>query len=176
MIHKKVEIEGYEGKYFACDDGQIWAAPSRKRPEGCYLRPWLIGRGYKMVILYKEKKPSKYLVHRLIAQCFNVPGTGSEVNHIDGDRTNNNVTNLEWVTSKENKQHAIRLGLYDNLGKNPALGECSGKSKLTNDQVKQIRKRYSTTDVTKAALAREFVVTEANIRNIVNNVTWRHLL
>ncbi|CAB4446471.1 unnamed protein product [Rhizophagus irregularis] len=57
----------------------------------------------------------KHCVHRLIALAFCPKGRGKEyVNHIDGNRTNNKASNLEWCTQKENSQHAIQLGLWGN--------------------------------------------------------------
>ncbi len=69
--------------------------------------------GYLYVDLYKNNKFKTISVHRLVAQAF-LPCENFEnlvINHIDGDRTNNHVTNLEWVTQKENVEHAkICLG------------------------------------------------------------------
>lgn len=112
------DIEGYEGLYAACEDGKIWAYPKGNWGER-FLKPWLIGHGYESVMLYKDKKPSKFLVHRLIALTF-VPNPDNlpEVNHKNAERLDNRPENLEWVSSKENKQHAIALGLYKNLGQN----------------------------------------------------------
>lgn len=113
-------IKEYDGKYRACKSGQIFSTGNIRRKKGGYLKPWLIGNGYEMVMLYKDNKPKKFLVHRLMAQTF-IPNPNDlpEVNHIDGNRLNNRPENLEWVTSKQNKQHAHKLGLYANLGKKP---------------------------------------------------------
>jgi len=66
--------------------------------------------GYKMIWLITDGKSKKFRVHRLVAEAFIPnPDNKPEVNHIDGNRTNNTVTNLEWVTSKENTDHYISL-------------------------------------------------------------------
>jgi len=68
--------------------------------------------GYLIVNLWKNNKGSGFYVHRLVAQAF-IPNNENkpEVNHIDGNKRNNHISNLEWVTSKENTQHAINTGL-----------------------------------------------------------------
>ena len=68
--------------------------------------------GYKIISLYRGVN-KQFRVHRLVAEAFvDNFGEGDEVNHIDGNKGNNNFDNLEWVTSKENKQHAILTGLF----------------------------------------------------------------
>lgn len=64
------------------------------------------------VQLYKDGKGRSYLIHRLVAQAF-IPNLENkpQVNHIDGNRFNNKVSNLEWCTSKENNLHALRNNL-----------------------------------------------------------------
>lgn len=67
------------------------------------------------VNLWKDGKNRSYLIHRLVAEAFIPnPDDKPEVNHIDGDRHNNKLDNLEWTTKKENMQHAFRTGLCSN--------------------------------------------------------------
>lgn len=69
--------------------------------------------GYKYVSLFKNNKEYKRYVHRLVAQTFiNNPNSLPEVNHIDGNKQNNNIDNLEWCSRKYNHQHAIDTGLF----------------------------------------------------------------
>ena len=70
--------------------------------------------GYMYVSIHVNGKSKSFRVHRLVAETF-IPNYENKpyVNHIDGDKTNNRVENLEWVTSKENTTHAIRTGLMD---------------------------------------------------------------
>jgi hypothetical protein len=115
------DLPGYEGLYAATDEGRIWSYQKTSSEKGGrpwkprFLRPWLIGNGYQMVILSdSERRKNKFLVHRLVAGAY-IPNPENlpEVNHKDANRLNNRPDNLEWCTSKENKRHAWNLGLYD---------------------------------------------------------------
>lgn len=81
---------------------------------GKILKPWFDGRGnYLQVTLSKDNKHKKHQVHRLVAETF-LPNIENkrEVNHKNAIKTDNRLDNLEWVTSKENKEHAKAMGLY----------------------------------------------------------------
>ena len=68
--------------------------------------------GYSIINLHKNGKQYTKIIHRLVAQAFIPnPENKKEVNHIDGNKENNAITNLEWCTGKENKQHAWKIGL-----------------------------------------------------------------
>lgn len=115
------DIVGYEGMYSVSSDGRIWSYPrhvSRRsgRPNlmrGQLLKIFKDASGYCSVSLTDSLHVHKsYLVHRLVAQAFLPnPDNKPEVNHIDGNKSNNNVQNLEWATRIENQHHAIETGL-----------------------------------------------------------------
>ena len=75
--------------------------------------------GYLNVTLYNENLSAQCYIHRLVAKAF-VPNKDvnlfTQVNHIDGNKKNNDFSNLEWVTAKENKQHALKNGLIKKFG------------------------------------------------------------
>lgn len=73
--------------------------------------------GYKQVTLYKNGKQYRRRVHRLVALTYienDDPSVKNQVNHIDGNKLNNNINNLEWVTNAQNTQHAYDNNLYKN--------------------------------------------------------------
>ncbi len=76
------------------------------------VRTYLSNRGYQCVHLYKNSKCYRFQIHRLLAELFIPnPSNKAEVNHIDGNPLNNNLSNLEWVTHQENIVHAYKNGL-----------------------------------------------------------------
>jgi HNH endonuclease/NUMOD4 motif len=93
--------------YLVSNHGKI-----KNRNTGRILRPGLAGAGYSFVNLSNNGSRRNYYVHRLVGKAFVVNDFGNpEINHLDGDKTNNHYWNLEWVTSSYNSQHASRIGL-----------------------------------------------------------------
>lgn len=81
------------------------------------LKPYFV-KGYESIALSVKGKVYKRLIHRLVAMAYiNNPQNLPQVNHIDGNIRNNNVSNLEWVTNKENTQHAYDTGLSSKVVK-----------------------------------------------------------
>ena len=103
---KVAQVRGYEGLYLVTSDGRVIGVKSGKTLKQCYMR------GYCRVKLYKNAQPKVFSVHRLVADAF-LPNAQnkSQVNHKDGNKGNNTVSNLEWVTQSENQIHAYRTGL-----------------------------------------------------------------
>ena len=101
----KVKIKGFENYY--CDKlGNIYSNYKKLKPSPS---EW----GYLKVSLRKDNKSHTKTIHRIIAETFldNIENK-EQVNHIDGNKVNNNLNNLEWVTPKENAIHAVLTGLY----------------------------------------------------------------
>lgn len=101
MAEEKWEyIPGYEGKYFVSNCGRI------RNSKGLIMKPMVCTNGYLSACLWKNNRQRKILIHRLVAEVFleNTNGYG-EVNHIDENKTNNNVGNLEWCTHLYNMNY-----------------------------------------------------------------------
>lgn len=97
------DIKGYEGQYAITEEGQVW---SYKRK--IFLKPCLT-RGYLWVGLCKNGITKKFKIHRLVAEAFIPnPENKPEVNHKDENKQNNCVSNLEWMTTKENINYGTR--------------------------------------------------------------------
>jgi hypothetical protein len=128
--------------------------------------------GYRSVHLRnaKEKISKNYFVHRLVCETFlenvfNKP----QVNHIDGNKLNNNLENLEWVTAKENTQHAYNTGLAKGR-----KGIDSNFSKISELQVLEIRKRRSLGE-TQESISKDYNINANAVSLIVLGKNWKHL-
>ncbi len=100
-------IKGYEGYYKISNLGRI------KNIRTNTFKTISIGKiGYPVVYLYKDGSYKTYYVHRLLAETF-IPNIDNklQVNHIDGNKTNNSLNNLEWITYFKNIQHAYDINL-----------------------------------------------------------------
>ncbi len=160
------DIVGYEGRYQVSNLGNVksldrvvinrWGNMVRN---GAMMKPSKLNRYYN-INLMTDGKLKCFKVHRLIAIAF-IPNelNLSQVNHKDGDRYNNNVNNLEWVTQSENMQHAKRMGL---------------RPDLTEDQTVEIKNKYLSTKITMSDLAKEYNVSKSTICGVVNNYNWKN--
>lgn len=173
------EVPGYEGVYQISNLGRVKHLEEKQiRSNGrvlCeftiperILKPYRTGKrdGYMTVSIRKKNLK----VHRLVAEAFCPnPECKPEVNHIDGDKSNNAANNLEWVTTLENSQHAWKNHLV------PA-GENRCGSKLTQDDVDKIRKIYRRGDKEFGAkpLARRYGISCTTLRNIIKRKKWRY--
>lgn len=108
-------IDGFDNKYLVSTWGNVYRFETVDLdiPIGIVksknfhpITPQETSKGYLRVGLFRNGKRKWYKVHRLVAQAFiENPEHKPQVNHIDGNKKNNSITNLEWVTDEENKEH-----------------------------------------------------------------------
>ena len=129
------------------------------------------GYGYLSIELCKNKIHKRRLIHRLVLLTFigKCP-KGYECNHKNGIKTDNRLENLEWVTSSENHIHAYKIGLKKGM-----KGEKHPAHKLTNSQVKKIRKLYNKTHLYQYQLGIMFNVTRKTIWKIITHESWKYI-
>tara|TARA_R110000822_G_scaffold1894_3_gene9060 strand:- start:641 stop:1102 length:462 start_codon:yes stop_codon:yes gene_type:complete len=118
--------------------------------------------GYKYVSL-----PGKTnYIHRLLGIKFiHNPLMLREINHIDGNKLNNDLNNLEWCSSSDNTKHAYKIGLQSQKGENNA------RTNLTNLDIMKI-KQLSSEGTKQKELVNMFGVNQSNISRIINSKTW----
>lgn len=164
-----VPIAGYEGYYEVSNMANIKSLPSlrvNQRKTEFILNPIITRTGYHEVKLCKYGKGVRYRIHKLVALHFcENPYNKPSINHIDGDKSNNISSNLEWCTAKENTQHGIEMGLID------SRGELNGNSKLKPEDVLKIREM----NISDKNVAYMFNITTGTIRDILTRRTWKHL-
>lgn len=109
------DIQGYNGKYQVSNLGNVRSLKWNNTNQTRLLTPFMNG-GYLRVGFRVNKILHNHLIHVLVAKAFIPnPHNKSIVNHIDGNKLNNNVNNLEWVTSSENAKHAVKNNLVKQL-------------------------------------------------------------
>ena len=115
------DINGYEGLYQISDEGRVKNIKFNK-----YLNPW-IEKGYEVVSLRKQHKSKHFRVHRLVAEAFiKTDSYDLDINHIDENKSNNRVNNLEWCTRKYNINYGTRterMSKSSKGGKRPPFTE-----------------------------------------------------
>lgn len=163
------DVFGYIGSYQVSNFGRVKSL-KRVTFDGRLLKERTLkldssNQNYYRVHLCKDSKHRTLLVHRLVAKAF-ISNFESkpEVNHIDGDKENNKVENLEWCTHKENHVHraaVLRRG----------VGENNGSAKLNRGDVLSIRD----SELSDAYLAKVYKVEANTINRIRNNKRWRHI-
>lgn len=171
IIWKFIIYQGKEYNNFEVStDGQIRNAKTQK-----VYKLHLNKTGYWQVCVSLGSKKNKkiFKVHKAVAETF-IPNIENKpsVNHIDGNKQNNVVNNLEWVTNSENIQHASRSGLL-----HPMCGIDNVSSKLTYDDVIYIRTHYIPNDSQYGtrALGRKFNVNHETIRDVIHNNTYKNI-
>lgn len=125
QIEKWKQVPNFEGYYEINEKGDVRSL--HKRHYKKLIAKSIDKEGYHNVKLSKNGKQSTILLHRLVAETFIPKIDGkSEINHIDANKLNNQVSNLEWCTHSENIRHAFRLGLIPRK-KIPVIDKCLGK-------------------------------------------------
>ena len=107
------DIKGYENLYQISKEGEEKSLYFNKEK---ILKQHIMKNGYHQVSLYKDGIKTKFLVHRLVALNF-LPNPNSlpQVNHIDGNKSNNSIENLEWISQIDNMKHAFENNLVTTI-------------------------------------------------------------
>jgi hypothetical protein len=151
-------VVGWEDLYSVSNLGRVRRVAVRGRAHVPFLKTWPDDHGYPRVGLWRNGKGKFIQVHRLIAMAFLGPiPEGHEVHHKDNDKTNCHPSNLEYVTSSENKIHAIRGGHWSRCRLNPQMA-------------REIR---ASTD-TYRVLAARYNVSMSAIWSVRRGRTWNH--
>lgn len=173
------DVIGFEGIYQVSNYGDLKGLERKTFNKGTNLENIIKEKilkkpkdkdGYIRYCLFKDDKRFSKYAHRLVALMFiDNPQNKPQVNHIDGNKENNHVDNLEWVTAKENTRHALDLGLsYQEPGEKHHM------SKLTEKDIFNIRELYKN-KTTQKKISLLFNVSQTQIHRIVTNKRWKHL-
>lgn len=179
------DVVGYEGLYQVSDMGRVqsldrvtWIESSNKgyfrRFYGQLREPQNVGSGYLQLNLNRDGIKEQFYVHALVLRAFigECP-INMERNHLDGNKHNNRLDNLEYCTRSENEIHKRRI--LKILPPPLPKGEEHWKSVLTEEGVRSIRKLYRDKKFTQVELAKMFDTSQTNISGVVNNLTWKDI-
>lgn len=174
------DIPGYEGWYQASSLGRVRSvdrlchlSDGRKRIHyGVVLKPWVSKVGYETVALHTQSDCRKRAtVHRLVWSAFNgrIP---SVINHLDGCKTNNRISNLENTTYSGNSLHAHRTGLANNRH---LRGAGNANSKLDEKRVRLIRKIHDRRGWSQRRIAAAFGVSHNTIGGVIRREWYSYI-
>lgn len=124
-------VVGFEGLYEVDSEGRVYSIVNNSSRRKRQLKPYVNTGGYLRLNLYRlDGKVTKEYVHRIVAKAF-IPNTGNKpaVNHIDANKANNMVSNLEWCDAKYNIRESRRMGLQKDL-------QVRATSLLTGEQIR----------------------------------------
>lgn len=159
-----------KGLYAIEEDGRVYSKTIKK-----YMKTSIDKDGYSTISLKNDRNGySHFGIHRLLMIAFNPIENmeNMQVNHIDGDKTNNNLNNLEWCTTEENLKHARNNHLNEVFGKK---GEQHINSKITEKEAKKIIELHKK-GIKPRDILKEVPNASKNIINsIIHNRTWKHL-
>lgn len=160
---ESIEYHGYT----VYSDGRIWSDYKK----GKWLKPSRKNGGYLFVILEIERRKKNVYLHRLLLSLFKpIPGWEKlDINHIDGNKSNPDLKNLEWCTRRENMDHAT------NVIKTVIRGEDRSNSKLTESDVIEIRNLYKS-GLPQKAIAKKYPCSQSLINRVVNGKVWKHVI
>jgi hypothetical protein len=175
-------IKGFEQFYEASNLGRIKSigrivhqTHMDKYKKERMMTPYLNPKKYLCTKLYDGFDNSKsFTIHKIIALTFlENPNNYIEVNHVDGNKVNNRVDNIEWCSRSHNVRETYRLGLKD---PSKYMGSGNKTSKLTEEQVLSIREEYKNKSLNQRQLAIKYNVGNTLIGMIVHNQIWKHIL
>lgn len=165
-------IPEYEGLYEVSNYGRVRRlAGSPKCNKTRILNPPLSAYGYRFIFLWKKGIEDSFYVHRLVLAAFIGPRPdGLEVNHKNGNKSDNRLENLEYVTRHQNEMHSLYV-----LGNITKIrhGEMHKDAKLTETKVREIRAQIGKVGVRE--LGRRYGVDQRVIRDIRDRKTWKHV-
>lgn len=172
-------VPGHESMYLVTSYGRVFSLNYRNTGKAHELAQSSLhdkrrtGSMYRRAKMFGIQKNTPTAIHRVVALAFLPNPNGfREVNHIDGNKANNHVSNLEWVSASGNQRHAFAEGLHI-----PKMGESHGMAILTEEQVLKIREEleHATYRGQLVDIGHKYGVSKHCIFDIKRGRSWRHV-
>jgi len=167
-------IREYSKGYWVTTKGRVYSTKSNK-----WLKLFVRAHKYSCYPEFKVNGEITTAVHRCVAKLF-IPQTEksrNQVNHIDGNKSNNNVENLEWVTQTENQVHSWETGLREmteDHRKKLSISNQGKGAKVSEEGVKNMFKLFNS-GVDHKELAAQYGLSRAYVSAVLSGKTWKHL-
>lgn len=170
MEEKIINCKGVD--YIVRDDGKVFSTKNVGRGKFHQeIKQRIDADGYPTITVGSNRDRRSMRVHRLIAMAFIPnPNNLTDVDHINNDRTDNRVCNLQWLSHSDNVKRIPKA-----VASSARRGSNNGRSKLSEDTVKEIRNLYDSGAKNISELSREFNTPWSTINNIVKRYTWKHV-
>ena len=170
-------VPGTNDRYWISNLGRLITTGYRGGKKTTIMKPAKDANGYLRTMLLYGDRFRTIKIHRIVAQTWiDNPDQKEQVNHKNFNREDNSVSNLEWMTAKENTDYSYAAGrIKKPVCTNFVKGENIGTSKLTEKQVREIRVKFQKRVYTRQMLANEYGISPATVKDIVLKKSWKHL-
>lgn len=173
MLEEWRDVVGYKGYYQISNFGNVKSFYYDSNL-GKRLKFLQNNRGYSCVNLYLNGISKKLVIHKLVLEAFVGPcPRGMECRHLNGNPQDNQLINLKWGTKSENVLDSMKHGTRYQPD---SRGIKNGRSKLTENEVKEIGQLYSTQKWTQKQLAQKFHISRSTISKIIIRLNWNHII
>ena len=159
-------IPEVKDRYFICDNGDLFTDFGQRKMKNSTKNGYV-----KNSLVLKDGTSKSFFRHRLVMLCFcpNEKANELQVNHIDGNKENNSIENLEWCANQENRIHAVKIGLAARL-----IGEENPASKLKEEDVLDIINDLLN-HIPFSQIMKKYGCSKSTISSIKNKRNWSYL-
>lgn len=173
MIEQWRPIAGFETTYEISDQGRLKSLPRLLRDGRMWkggITSWQRDGKRHWIALQEDCRIRRRMVYQLVAETFLGPyPKGYCINHKNGDPSDDKLENLEYITYKENTQHAIHV--LNTI----VRGERHGCSRFITAQISELRELWASGKWTQRALAKRYGVTQRAVWQVIHHITWSHV-
>ena len=168
-IYRWVYINGVKTHYKVSNHGNVISTDYLGTGKSQLLKKHKRDDGYLGITIYINNIPNPRSIHRLVADAF-IPNPENlpYVNHKDGNKENNNVNNLEWITSKGNSNHAVDIGLIKSC-------EDSHRAKCTNAQIINVCELLVQNELTLQQISAKTNVSYDTVYDVLRGKCWKKI-
>lgn len=164
-MNKKLELDGIKKEYIIYSDGRLYDVQLDR-----FKNPIENKKGYLRYSIYVYGKRKFFFVHRLVLMSFKPVDNMSnlQVNHIDGNKHNNDLSNLEWCTQSENQKHAFAHNLINRMGEN------NSQCRLSSEEVFEIISMLKN-KIPYRIIMERFNISKSTVSAIKSKRLWKHI-